>query len=505
LPAQCIERTRPHGATASNDRDAVADVFDLTHVMAAQQHGDAIGDELAKKLTDVADPMRIETGRGLVEQQQLRLTQERGRDAETLPHASGEPGNAIVATVAEPDATQDLVDVCVPRRTVESNEQLEVVRRRQVGVERRLLHEAGNPVQGSTLRPLSLPQQLDVAGIRPQQPEEQTQQRGLASAVRAEQPVKLAILDNEVETVERARRAEVFDHSRRTDRRHCASLGTPAPGQAPCAGPAMIGDVTPRDEYLLDNKQVQAGIRFDAFATIFDPWTFQHVEQLGVQPGWRCWEVGAGSQSVPRWLAEKVRPGGHVIATDIDVSLLRGQATAFEVRRHDVGVDDPPMRSFDLVHARLVLVHVAQRAAALRSMVAALRPGGWLLIEDADPALQPLACPDEYGAAQQLANKVRQGFRALLAARQADLAYGRKLPRLLREAGLVDVQADAFFPVASPAGARLEVATVEQLRDQLVAAGGITADEVDEHLSNVSSGQVDVVTAPLISAWGRCS
>src|SRR5664279_6322511 len=69
-------------------------------------------------------------------------------------------------------------------------------------------------------------------------------------------------------------------------------------------------------------------------------------------------------------------------------------------------------------------------------MVAALRPGGWLVLEDADPALQPLICPDEYGPAQQLANRLRRGFRTLLAQRGAELAFGRTLPRLLRQAGL---------------------------------------------------------------------
>ncbi|MFL6239267.1 MAG: class I SAM-dependent methyltransferase [Actinomycetes bacterium] len=261
--------------------------------------------------------------------------------------------------------------------------------------------------------------------------------------------------------------------------------------------------MTHGEDYLLDNSKPQAAQRFDVFATLFDPWTFAHLDRLGVQPGWRCWEVGAGGPSVPSWLAERAHPGGHVIATDIDVSLLRGSDSSFEVRLHDVRVDDPPMTTFDLVHARLVLVHLAQRAAALRSMVASLQPGGWLLIEDADPALQPLACPDEYGAEQQLANKVRHGFRSLLAARGADLAYGRKLPRLLREAGLVDVGADAFFPVASAAGARLERATVEQLREQLVASEAVTSDELDAHVGNVSAGRIDVTTAPLISAWGR--
>jgi len=57
------------------------------------------------------------------------------------------------------------------------------------------------------------------------------------------------------------------------------------------------------------------------------------------------------------------------------------------------------------------------------------------VVEDADPALQPLICPDEYGSAQRPADRLRQGFRAL-AQRAAKLAFGRTLPRLLREAGL---------------------------------------------------------------------
>jgi SAM-dependent methyltransferase len=258
-----------------------------------------------------------------------------------------------------------------------------------------------------------------------------------------------------------------------------------------------------RDEYLLDNSHVQSGRRYALLADMFDPWTRQHIDRLGVKPGWRCWEVGAGGPALAGWLAERVRPGGHVMATDIDVSVLKHEQLAFEVRRHDVGVEDPPTGGFDLVHARLVLLHLGQRAAALRSMVAALRPGGWLLLEDADPAMQPLACPDEFAAEHTLANKVRRGFRDLLTARGADLAYGRKIPRLLRESGLVDVEAEAFFPVASALGGQVEQITVLRLREQLIAAGSVTAEEVDQHLANVAAGHVDVVTAPLISAWGR--
>ncbi|MGZ2359299.1 methyltransferase domain-containing protein [Streptomyces sp. 372A] len=256
--------------------------------------------------------------------------------------------------------------------------------------------------------------------------------------------------------------------------------------------------------YLLDNQQSEAGIRFGALSELFDPVAFRHVDRLGIGPGMRCWEVGAGGPSVPLGLAERVGPEGAVVATDIDVSWTAGVAGGvIEVRAHDVAADPPPEGGFDLVHARLVLVHVADRAEALRRMAGALRPGGALLLEDADPGLQPLLCPDESGPEQRLANRLRSGFRSLMAGRGADLEYGRTLPRLLREAGLDDVRADAYFPVTSPACTVLEAATVRQIRGRLVAAGLATDEEIDRHLANVGTGRLDLATAPMISAWGR--
>jgi SAM-dependent methyltransferase len=255
------------------------------------------------------------------------------------------------------------------------------------------------------------------------------------------------------------------------------------------------------DGYLLDNQQAEAGCRLDALAELFDPVTFRHVEALGIAPRWCCWEVGAGGPTVPRWLAERVGPTGRVVASDIDTSWMPAPASPVEVIRHDVGAEEPPRGPFDLVHARLVLVHVPLRAQAIAGMVRSLRPGGWLLIEDADPALQSLICPDEVRAPQQLANRLRQGFRTLMARRGADLSFGRTLPRRLREAGLGDVEADAFFPITPPACTTLEIVTIEQVRDRMVAGGLATDAEIDEHLENVATSQLDLATAPMISAW----
>jgi SAM-dependent methyltransferase len=267
---------------------------------------------------------------------------------------------------------------------------------------------------------------------------------------------------------------------------------------------------SPGSGYLLTNDAPEAMDRFTAFAALFDPTTFRHLDQLGLDSGWRCWEVGAGGTSVVQWLAARVGPTGHVLATDINVAWATDAATTtdassakVEIRQHDVALDPPPEPPFDLIHARLVLVHVPDRDVALAHMVAALRPGGWLCIEDADPALQPLSCLEELGPEQVLANKLRTGFRALMAGRGVDLAYGRTLPRLLRAAGLEQVGADASFPVALPACAPLETATITLIRPQLVEHGIATAAEIDRHLANVAAGLLDLTQPPMVSCWGR--
>lgn len=257
-------------------------------------------------------------------------------------------------------------------------------------------------------------------------------------------------------------------------------------------------------EYLLDNAAPDTGDRFAALSALFDAVTGRHVEATGVGTGCRCWEVGAGGPSVPRMLAERVAPDGQVLATDLDVSWIAdGAPEGVAVRRHDVAAEPPPEDGFDLVHARLVLSHVPGRDQALRSMASALRPGGWLLVEDFDVQLQPLACPTASSAAEHRANRIRAAFTALLAERQVDLTYGRTLPGRLREVGLESVTADAYAPIALPAVAGLERANTAQIRAGLVAGGHADDAEIDAHLAEVAAGRLDLTLPPLISALGR--
>jgi hypothetical protein len=95
-------------------------------------------------------------------------------------------------------------------------------------------------------------------------------------------------------------------------------------------------------------------------AELFDGVTRRHFDRLGVAAGWRCWEVGAGGPSIPEALATAVGPTGYVLATDINPAWLDPHG-GYAVLRHDIVGDPPPQPgTFDLVRARLVLVHVKE-------------------------------------------------------------------------------------------------------------------------------------------------
>lgn len=152
----------------------------------------------------------------------------------------------------------------------------------------------------------------------------------------------------------------------------------------------LANSTTTDARYLLDNAAPEDQIRLAALEELFDSGTTRHLESCGIGAGWRCMEIGAGSGSIARWMADRVGPTGHVIATDIDTRHLHALNDArIEIWHHDFAVDSLPVSSFDLVHARLVLVHLPQRDEVLKRMIRALKPGAWLVVEEFDSSSMP--------------------------------------------------------------------------------------------------------------------
>ena len=100
---------------------------------------------------------------------------------------------------------------------------------------------------------------------------------------------------------------------------------------------------------------------------LWDPGSKALFVELGISKGWKCLEVGAGGGSLVEWMAAQ---GASVLAVDIDTRFVEPLASdSIEVRRIDVRTDELPQAEFDLVHSRLVLEHLTDRADSPRVVV----------------------------------------------------------------------------------------------------------------------------------------
>lgn len=256
--------------------------------------------------------------------------------------------------------------------------------------------------------------------------------------------------------------------------------------------------------YTLDNAAAVTRHRFAALAALLDPLTFARVTALGAGPGWRCLEVGTGGGSVARWLADRVAPTGTVLATDLDLRWTdAGQRPNLELRQHDITADPLPDAAFDLIFARLVLIHLPGREAVLDRLVAALKPGGVLLLEEFEELLP--AVPDPAAPHAELANRVRDAFLEFFRRAGAINAYPRTLPRLLTDRGLVEVGIEGqwVFYRGGTIGAALDRANTLQLRDRLVEMGLLTASQVTEFLAALDDPTFIGSLPLLVAAHGR--
>jgi ubiquinone/menaquinone biosynthesis C-methylase UbiE len=261
--------------------------------------------------------------------------------------------------------------------------------------------------------------------------------------------------------------------------------------------------------YIFDNAAQQASQRFTSLETLYDPWTIRHLEATGIGPGWQCWEVGAGGGTIAAWLAERCGLSGHVLVTDIDLRFLMESAVLdqpmIETQRHDIVADPLPAQTFDLIHARLVLFHVPAREQALQRMVAALKPGGWIVIEDFDRNFMDFGYPTPDAEAAALYQKMQAALGQLMEARGVDPTWGRSLYRRLRAHGLVNLGMEGYVAVRegrSP-GARLARANFEQIREEATSAGLITNEEVTQMLTLLDDPDFAFGSHILFSAWGR--
>ena len=142
---------------------------------------------------------------------------------------------------------------------------------------------------------------------------------------------------------------------------------------------------TDQAAYTLDNTWENAQRRLSVLESIYDPGTTTRLTALGVDAGWRCLELGAGGGSIARWLCDRVGPSGSVTAVDLEPRFLEADPRPnLEIHRRDILAEGVPGDGYDLIHTRALIMHLPNRERLIADLVRRLRPGGVMLLEEAD-------------------------------------------------------------------------------------------------------------------------
>lgn len=259
-------------------------------------------------------------------------------------------------------------------------------------------------------------------------------------------------------------------------------------------------------EYMIDQERRRARRRLRIKESLQDPNTIRHLEAIGVAPGWHCLEVGAGSGSIAAWLARRVGASGRVLATDTTTDLLDELALpGLTVLRHDVVADELETDAFDLVHARDLLLHLAAREAVAAKLVAALKPGGWILLEELDVSTDE-AAPEVDPERQDLYRRGLAAIHAFLRENGVEPTFGREVTGLLRRAGLEAVAAEGhlwYFEGGDAERRSPHMDAFRELRDAVVARGEISEADYGDFLALADDPTFAWREGVTVSARGR--
>ena len=234
-------------------------------------------------------------------------------------------------------------------------------------------------------------------------------------------------------------------------------------------------------------------------------------DEIGVREGWRVVEIGCGPQGCLGLLSQRVGAAGRVVGVELSAEQVeRARAFAAANQCANVEVLCADGRStglagdaFDLVTSRLVLVNVPEPERIVAEMVRLARPGGAVAFHEPDATAQRIDPPHP-----------AQGRLLELLARYGEMngidrSIGLRVPRMLRDAGLVEVRVNALVHAYPPGHGRrmLVLDFVENVRSRMLEKGLILEAELSELTSALRRHLEDpgtlVVSSLFLQVWGR--
>lgn len=251
--------------------------------------------------------------------------------------------------------------------------------------------------------------------------------------------------------------------------------------------------------------------RLQSWGRVWEPEAETMLDHIGVQPGWRCLDLGCGPMGILGALSRRVGEMGQVVAADINPDQLDAarelmQSTGLtniefvQVDAFDSGL---PSESFDLVHVRFLFSPLGRDEALMQELLRLVRPGGVVVAQEADECSYICYPP------QEAWERLKALTAAAFARSGGDASAGRRMYGLFRKAGLEQVEARAAA-LALPAGhpyrrwpLESTIATRPRTREWNLMSDAEWEQLVVECERIAKDPEIFLISFMVIQTWGR--
>src|SRR6266851_7783059 len=262
--------------------------------------------------------------------------------------------------------------------------------------------------------------------------------------------------------------------------------------------------------YALGSSTVESA-RLQRQADELAPDSATLLDRVGLRPGQSAIDLGCGPRGILDLLAGRVAPGGRVVGLDADpahtamaAEFVSGRALrGVEIVTADARNTGLASGSFDLVHARTLLINLPEPAQVVAEMVRLAKPGGMVAVAEPDSELGLCYPPN------QAWDRICAIFPVVFGRNGANPAIGRRVPELFRDAGLADVGVESRTQMYPPGNSRRTVRLdlVRAMRPQIVEmglAGDAELDELDAAARrHLEDPRTVIMSGLLFLVWGR--
>jgi len=260
-----------------------------------------------------------------------------------------------------------------------------------------------------------------------------------------------------------------------------------------------------KSPYIFKDVQDQREYeRLQKIEELFDPRTQTLLKRIGLRQDMSFLELGPGAGGLLGWVVEAVGSTGKITAIDRDTRYIdKLKHPNLQIINSDLTEIKLGDEQYDFIHGRYILMHIQDFQDVLQKIMAALKPGGWILLEEADFKVAHIETSS--ADRKRAFTATSQAINRLFSSKNIDHAFGKHLREIIVGCGFANIQEETYAPLEQGGTGTAEIMRLSalQLRDQYLKTGAVSDSDLREYVELASDPDQMAVYYATVSVWAQ--